>query len=91
MYGSYFRFNLVYQTHLYASVLPQAVRGGLASLARLFCYMHHHMVYEGACSDVAHRAILTVCCWNGKETPYQGPKVQRVAYSHGLLDPQVEE
>ena len=65
MCDSYGRFNSVYQTQLYASVPLQAVRGGLASLARLFCYMHRHLVYEGACSDVTHTAF--VLCVVGME------------------------
>ena len=41
------------------------VREGLASLAHLFCYMHRHLVYEGACSDVTHTAF--VLCVVGME------------------------
>ena len=91
MCDSYGRFNSVYQTHLYASVPPQAVRGGLASLARLFCYMHHHLVYEGACSDVTHTAF--VLCVVGMEKRHltrdrgcEGWLIPMVS-----IDPQVEE
>ena len=83
MCDSYGRFNSVYQTHLYASVPPQAVHEGLASLAHLFCYMHHHLVYERSMQRRNSHSLCIVCCWNGKETPYERPGVRRVAYSPG--------
>ena len=91
MYDSYGRFNSIYQTHRYAMCIAAWwYARAWPAVARLLCYMHSHLVYEGACSDVTHTAFV-LCCWNGKETPYQGPKVRRVAYSHGPLDPQVDE
>ena len=91
MCDSYGRFNSVYQTHLYASVPPQVVRRGVASLARLFCYMHLHLVYKGACSDVTHKAF--VLCVVGMEkrhlTRFRGCEGWLIPMVS--IDPQVEE
>ena len=92
MCDPYGRFNSVYQIHLYASVPLQAVREGLASLARLFCYMHRHLVYEGACSDVTHTAF--VLCVVGMEKRHLIRRDQRCdgwLIPMVSIDPQVEE
>ena len=68
-----------------------AVREGLASLARLFCYMHHHLVYDGACSDVTHRAFVLCVVGMEKRHLTRDQRCKGWLIPMVRMDPQVEE
>ena len=91
MCDSYGRFNSVYQTHLYASVLllGGTRRPGQPCMSVLL--YARHLVYDGARSDVTHTAF--VLCVVGMEKRHltrdrgcEGWLIPMVS-----IDPQVEE
>ena len=61
------------------------------ALACLFCYMHHHLVYEGARSDVTHTAFVWCVVGMEKRHLMRDQGYDRWLIPMVSIDPQVEE